>query len=725
MILNVQGLHMKKSKWANTPTLLDLKYDFNQSKTEHDSRVGRAKSQTDALNATGSHSVTKRKGKSNVKPKLIKRNAEWRYTELSEPFLEDDEKLFSAAATSWEDKDNAVQNETLLNWQFNHQIDKQVFIDTSTRKFVDEGVVFARVGWCQETRKVIKDVPLWQYVLSNDPNEMALQQEILIRALELREGNPYLYNQLRDDIIAAVEYYDIYGQVVIAQLAQTIKEEVEELVYEAPTVSVINQANLYLDPTCDGLIDDAKFAIYLFLESKADLVASGLYENLDKVNWEDSGLTTDTNFTRAGASDTSSTTFRFNDEARKQAIVYEYWGFYDIDGDGLLEPIVAAWIGDTLIRLEENPYPDKKLPFCSAKYRPIVGEYDGESDAPLIEDNQHTVGAITRGIVDLLAKAANGQRGVANGLLDETNFGRFSNGQDYMFNPNGDPNSQIVTSKFSEVPISALNVIQWQQMDAESLTGVKSFGTTGLSGEAYGQVAAGVSPVTNSAAQRKMGILRRYKKFIVDIGEKILAMNQVFLSEDKVVRVTNDEYVPVAKDRLKGNFDITLNISSREIDQQKASRIAFILQTMGNTLPFDVTKRVMAEYARLERLPELAHSLMNMEPPAPSQADALVVAKLQSEVMENESRAILNQAKAVAEGSKTKISDLNYLEQGTGVAHQRELQRQRAQAQANQNLEITKGILKRNMFENPESASNINDAVGYNILSQQIQNLTE
>ena len=41
-------------------------------------------------------------------------------------------------------------------------------------------------------------------------------------------------------------------------------------------------------------------------------------------------------------------------------VMYEYWGNYDINDDGIAEPIVCAWVGSTVIRLELNPYPDKK-----------------------------------------------------------------------------------------------------------------------------------------------------------------------------------------------------------------------------------------------------------------------------------------------------------------------------------------------------------------------------
>ena len=74
----------------------------------------------------------------------------------------------------------------------------------------------------------------------------------------------------------------------------------------------------------------------------------------------------------------------------------------------------------------------------------------------LLEDNQKILGAVTRGAIDLLAKSANSQTGVAKGLLDSTNRIRFRNGDDYEYNPNGNPQSSIYMHKYPEIPQSAM-----------------------------------------------------------------------------------------------------------------------------------------------------------------------------------------------------------------------------------------------------------------------------
>ena len=94
------------------------------------------------------------------------------------------------------------------------------------------------------------------------------------------------------------------------------------------------------------------------------------------------------------------------DKLLRRVVAYEFWGYKDIDGNGSLTPIVATWIGDTLIRMEVNPYPDKKLPFVFIPYSPIEFSLYGEPDAELLEENQHISGAILRSIIDLMGRSA-------------------------------------------------------------------------------------------------------------------------------------------------------------------------------------------------------------------------------------------------------------------------------------------------------------------------------
>ena len=106
---------------------------------------------------------------------------------------------------------------------------------------------------------------------------------------------------------------------------------------------------------------------------------------------------------------------------------------------------------------------------------PKKRELYGEADAELLEDNQKILGAVARGVIDVLGRSANGQQGFAKGMLDPLNRRRYENGQDYEFNPNLTPAAGLIEHKFPELPQSAMLMLNLQNQEAEALTGVKSF----------------------------------------------------------------------------------------------------------------------------------------------------------------------------------------------------------------------------------------------------------
>jgi hypothetical protein len=69
------------------------------------------------------------------------------------------------------------------------------------------------------------------------------------------------------------------------------------------------------------------------------------------------------------------------------------------------------------------------------------------------------------------------------------------------------------------------------------------------------------------------------------------------------------------------------------------------------------------------------------------------------------------------------MSDLNYVEQETGTKHLRDLDRQRAQSEGNQQLAITKGILdKDNLVPGKPSDANIGEAIAYDRIQEVLTN---
>ena len=709
--MTVPGVE-KLTDWKKEPDVRDLKQDLENARPAHQSRMQDIQRWSDLMAVRGSAKPTKVKGRSSVQPKLIRRQAEWRYSALTEPFLGSN-KLFKVEPVTFEDAEAARQNSLVLNWQFRTKLNRVNFVDNFVRATVDEGTSITRVGWKRQTIMVDQEVPVYDFFPLQTEEQLAAFQT----ALDQQAADPRGYEEdVPDEIKAAIELYNESGQATYAQQSGVTTVKVEKVLVNQPVVDLLDPQNVIIDPSCNGDLDKALFVIVSFETNKADLLKEPeRYKNLDAVNWEGNMP-----MTQPDHNTSTPDSYQLNDPLRKKVVAYEYWGFRDIHGDGELVPIVATWIGDICIRMEENPFPDGKLPFVVVPYLPVKRNLYGEPDAELLEDNQKILGAVTRGMIDLLGRSANGQQGMAKGMLDPLNRRRYDNGQDYEFNPSMSPANGVIEHKFPDIPQSALLMLNLQNQEAEALTGVKSF-AGGMSGEAYGDVAAGIRGVLDAASKREMAILRRLAKGMTEIGNKIIAMNAVFLSEKEVIRVTNKEFITVKREDLIGNFDLETDISTAEVDNAKAQDLAFMLQTLGPNSDPGIVMMILAEIADLKRMPELANKLRNWRPqPSPEQQELqrLEIEKARKEVEKLQSEISLNNAKAQEALANKDQKNLDYVEQETGTKHARDMEKQRGQAQGNQALEITKALTKS--LKEGEQRPNLEAAIGFNQLSDRL-----
>lgn len=707
----LQGNSSKMTEWAKEPSLMVLKHDLSIAKQPHDEQVGKIRGWL-ALRDPKAPPKDKKAAnpRSTVQPRLIRKQAEWRYSALSEPFLST-EKAIKASPVTWEDAKAAKQNELVLNHQFRNKMDWVKFIDEYVRTDVDEGTVIVRIGWDRYTKMETVEVPIWTYYdVSSDEELIQLQQ-----AAQMKLENPNGFLDLPEDLQESVNYGLEKGVPARAVISGYTRVQQEKVIKNQPTATVMDFDNVYIDPTCNGDIDKANFVVFSFETSKAELAKDKRYSNLDKVNWG-----ANTPYMSPDHSTRTNDSVQFNDDLRKRVVAYEYWGFHNVTEDDELTAIVVTWVGDAIVRMEKNPFPDQALPLVVVPYMPIKKSITGEPDAELLGDNQAILGATTRGIVDLMGRAANSQMGTAKGMLDVVNQRRYEAGQDYSFNPNLSPALGFYQHKYPEIPNSALTMLQLQNQEAESLTGVKAF-SGGMSGAAYGDVAAGIRGMLDASSKREMGILRRLASGVEKIAAKFAAMNGVFLSEEETVRITNDMFVTVRREDLIGNFDLKMDIATAEVEESKAQDLAFMLQTIGNNMDIAMVQMILSEIATLKRMPELARRILDFTPasdPFKEQMQQLEMQKVMAEIEEVQSKIRLNDASARAKISAADSADLEFLEQESGTKHAREMQKSSAQAKANENLEITKRILAPE--DGGSKANDVSGALAYQKFSEAI-----
>ena len=653
--------------WKNIPTLKDLKDNLTEATPSHNNHVSTVNEYISTLR--GELRAKIMEGRSKVQPKLVRKQGEWRYSALEEPFLSTSD-MFKVSPVTYADVESARQNELILNKQFRVDIPKVKLINRLVRTAVNTGTVIIKLGWETEKDTVIEEVPVFTKSLEETYEVLAQ----MVQAGQISEEESIQILESGQPIQIGVE-----------------SVEIEKEVINRPVVQIRDSRNVIIDPSCEGDIDNAQFIIDKFTTDLSSLKKDGRYYNLDKIEEKNYATVDDTYYHDNDYK--SDPSFRFTDKPRKKLVAYEYWGYWDIDDSGIVKPIVATWVGDTIIRLEENPFPDKKLPFVVIQYLPPDNEtVYGDSDASLLKDNQDIIGAVSRATIDLIGRSANAQRGVRKDLLDPINRDKFNKGLDYEFNPVSNPKDAIVTSKLPEIPRSALEVIQLQNNEAEALTGVKAF-TGGISGDALGSSVGGVRSALDATAKRELGILRRLSEGIKQVGRKIISMNAVWLADEEIIRITDSEFVNIKRSALAGNFDLSLEVSTAEMDNQKAGELSFMLQTTGNTLPFDITKIILCKIADLRKLPDLSKMIQDYTPqpdPFVQEKNRLEIellkaqisnenAKAQENIVDVQLKAAKTQAelaKARLSGSKADEVDLNYLEQSSGLKQERALESQ-------------------------------------------------
>lgn len=574
------------------------------------------------------------KGKSSLVSRDIKRQDEWQHASVKDPFVSSTD-IIKCNPVTFEDRKAAEQNQIVLNSQFARQFPRYQFITDVIKLYYSEGTVVVKTGWNYEDEKEKVEVPI----------------------LGLVDGMPQ----------------EVGTQEI---------EQIEVLVNQ-PDATICRMEDVYIDPTCFGDLDKANFVCHRYETDISSLRKSGKYKNLKKL------AHTMLDGESPDYDPEDETEFKFQDVARKKVLVYEYWGVFDIKGTGIAEPIVASWVGDTLIQLESNPLPGQGLPFLLLKNNPTPFKINGEASVELVSDNQKITTAIKRGILDNMAGSNNAQKGVRKGALDSRNMKRFLNGSNFEYNG---ASNDFFEGSYNQIPGSVFSVLEMVNNESESMLGVKAF-SGGINGSGLGNTARAAGGVLDAVSVRRLDIVRNIaENLIKPLMRKWMAYNAEFLQEEEIVRMTNDEFVPIKRDDLKGLIDVEIEVSTAEDNASKGQELSFLLQTLGQGMDVGMKNLLMAQIAKLHKMPDLAKQLEEYQPqpdPYIEKMKELEMQKLMSEIRERDSRAeenavdiqvktakaMLDQAKAGNIQSDTDLKDLDFTRTAEGSKFYEEMQK--------------------------------------------------
>ncbi len=668
----------KKTNWEERLPLRDIVDNIASVHSLYTDYVDSVESYKDAVEAK--YSIASGPGKSKVTPKAIKKLHNYAYAALSEGLVSDYD-VVTTRPNGHNDNDTAHMQKLLLNYQLNEEMDFEAVVDKAARYFEDFGSFYLKLSWnYKERKKKTRDV----------------------EHKELPEGiPPEQIEQLAQQGLLTED-----GLLIVPK-------EITSVVNDHPVISLKKYNQVILGPSTDGSndIDSLQFIADRYYATVNALEASGKYKNLDKITDRqfksdyDINALPDADFERtfeAMMSEDDDASEGLDGEVgedlkkidkSKPLVVTDYWTMMDIKGKGKdLVPVVVTFVAGVVIAREESPFGvDVGYPYARGVYAPDLDDklYDGVPDTPDLEEDQKIIGAVTRGMIDIMAKAANGQTGMAQGMLDPAEERKRQAGQDYKFNPAIDPTRGIVQEKFPELPQSALQMLQVMENSMESSSGKKMFGR-GLNADSYGQVAAGIKATTDATTQRMMASIRKFNKPFVDIIKKMAQLNKEFITDEKIIALSDGSFETVRPDDLQAAINVKISVSTPELDDKAANDLVFMIQTLGESVPMKVKNMLLADVARLKKRPDLAQALLDIPEPQPTPEEQkiqqlqiqLLEAQVANEIAqgtENQADTNLKNAKAQTEIAKAGVldstkdnQDLDFLHKKDGIQEARQ-----------------------------------------------------
>jgi|GEM_PF-3567265 len=596
------------------------------------------------------------KGRSSIVIKDVKKAVKKLSPSIIQPFLASDIMIKTKPKTLSSQATSSMASD-VLNYQYNNEFDKLHFIRTIASVFPKEGTIIVRTGW--------------EYT---DESNTENYKNITKEQLEILASQGL---ELGDVVINKNGLFDI----------DVTKRNILK---NRPTAIVCKNESIYTDPTAEKF-DDSKFIIHEFEKTLSDLIKmNGVYDTDSNIAGIERMLESDKySDTSLGAkrftdsiTNGSDESYKSSHKANKKVKICEYWGEYDIEGNGVAEEVVIAWIKSTdiILRCETNPYPDKEKPFLSECFDLEPFSTWGNSVADLIDDNQKIHTSIMRGFIDNLSLSNNGQKFFQKGTVDYINMQKMLNGEKIIEVNNIDG---FKDGSYNSIPQASFQVYSMQDQEIEHLTGLSRH-LEGIDDATIGRTSSGISQ-TMTAAQRHLVITVQiisnlYKKMF----NKWHKYNQVFLDEGQLVEIAGS-LVELAKRDIAGEHTVEVTVNVDSLNQQKVQQINMLLQqgqSLGDRVPPQVFPMLVAEIFTSFGKEEIAEQIRAYQPQPDPFAEQmkqlelmkaqLEIKKLEAEVAMTMSKADNTQAQAEHHRAKTSGTDISTLYASENMRRDRE-----------------------------------------------------
>ena len=458
-----------------------------------------------------------------------------------------------------EDIEKAEKNKKLLNWQFTNRCKGFLVLYELIKAALVYGTSYAKVTWREDF--VRKGFHL--------PEVIEPQMETLMRDQSIEEITAGGVEEIPQGMPPGIDPNSMgYGwpppQIEMMRVYRDVRGERRIVTYSGPKVDVIPPEEMLIDPEAKSL-DEALFVIHrvkrtisYLREKEKEGVYSGIAEVVRHTSSDEALRNSEesTRYATAGDATMFSNTGEQEQIARRKVEVYEWWGLLDTKGDGIAEPYLVVVAGDTIIRMERNPYAHGLPPFI--ELRPILDlfRFHGIGIAELVGEFQQTKTALMRQMLDNLSFQNNQMWEVdENAGVDIQSLINPRPGGVVFTNFLGKGFREITPQPLGSAPLQMMEFIQTQ---LEQRSGVTRY-NQGLDARSLNKTATGISAIMNASAQRIQLIAQIMSDSIRRLYKMMLELNQQFIDQEMVVRIFN-EALEISPDDLAGNFDVQVDI---------------------------------------------------------------------------------------------------------------------------------------------------------------------
>jgi hypothetical protein len=418
-----------------------------------------------------------------------------------------------------------------------------------------------------------------------------------------------------------------------------------------PSVVLVRNETVFQDPTATDM-DSCQYIIHKMQKTLSDLrkmEQQGVIKNVEQIILADaqSAIAAPNSLATYRDTENNIDTVKEFSGARKKYDVYEYWGYYDINGDGIAEPVVCMWCGNTILRLEESPFGDN-LPFIYIGYDRDPNGFWGDSIAEQIDTNQKVITALARSIVENAAYANNNMRAIKKGTIDYTNRKVLDAGvPGSSIETNGDVRECIMPLPIEPLNPQVFQMLELFKSDAEEQTGINR----NMNGITTQYTTATESSIGASYGEKRiLGFVERsLETFWIPMVRMFAYMVIKYMPQEEIIRITGDDDF-VEWGITPEDLDITINISG--LDTLKAQQMINLLQytvmaAKDTDIEASVLTDIVSKICEIQGFSDIADKIRDSKP-QPNEAEMMQaqteMMKTQSEMkkMEAETQKILS-----------------------------------------------------------------------------------